>query len=258
MKKNNILRLIIFGIFTCILVNSNAKANETDTTKTSAFNVSSALVSSYVWRGSMATSSPTPNFQTNLSFTKGNFEIGVWGSSDFIGSYKEVDPYLSLTAGKFKFLITDYNWDFDKADYFNYKNNETAHRVEAAILFSGTKVLPIGIMWNTMIYGFDKRSDDSTKQAFSTYIELGYSKGNVSFFLGFTPWASYYNNYGVTTFNQGVSKKEFSIVNIGASITKSIKINENYSLPLKATLAINPAATYTRMDFIHLVFDINF
>jgi hypothetical protein len=109
-----------------------------------------------------------------------------------------------------------------------------------------------------MFYGLDKKPDDSTKQAYSTYIELGYSKGAASIFLGFTPWESYYNNYGVTTFATEAGKKAFSIVNIGASVSKALKINETFSLPLKATLIINPSASYTRSDYIHLVFGITF
>jgi hypothetical protein len=206
----------------------------------------------------MATGSPTPNFQPTLAFTKGIFEIGIWGSTDFVGSYKEADPYVSLTTGHLKFLFTDYNWNFSQANYFNYKNSETGHRFEGTIGFTGTEALPLSITWNTMFYGLDKKSDDSTKQAFSTYIELGYTSGAASFFFGLTPWAGYYNNYGVTTFDQGAGKKTFSVVNIGASVTKALKITETYSLPLKATLVINPSATYSRNDYIHLIFDITF
>ena len=252
MKNKNIL-LVAFLTLTCftsLLV--NAQTSE----PVSPFKVTADLVSSYVWRGSLATGSPTPNFQPTLAFTKGKFEIGVWGSTDFVGSYKEIDPYVSLSSGKLKFAITDYNWNFDQVNYFNLKNSQTGHRFEGTIGFTGSEAMPISVTWNTMFYGLDKKSSDSTKQAYSTYIELGYTKGAASFFLGFTPWASYYNNYGVTTFDLTATKKTFSIVNIGASITKGLKINETYSLPLKATLVINPSATYTRKDFVHLVFGI--
>ena len=224
----------------------------------SPFKITADLVSHYVWRGSMATGSPTPNFQPTLAFTKGKFEIGVWGSTDFVGSYKEVDPYVSVTAGQIKLGVTDYNWNFDRANYFNYKNSETGHRFEGSIGFVGSENIPFSLTWNTMFYGLDKKSEDSTKQAYSTYIELGYSRGSASFFLGFTPWAGYYNNYGVTAFDPGSGKKSFSIVNIGVSVTKALKINDNFSLPLKSTLIINPSATYFRSDYIHLVFGITF
>jgi len=254
MKNKNIL-LVAFITLTCFTsLFVNAQTSE----PVSPFKVTADLVSSYVWRGSLATASPTPNFQPTLAYTKGNFEIGVWGSTDFVGSYKEVDPYVSLSSKLFKFTVTDYNWNFGLANYFNYTNSQTGHRVEGSIGFNGTKEFPVSITWNTMFYGYDKKSTDSTKQAYSTYIELGYTKGAASFFFGFTPWASYYNNYGVTAFDLTAAKKSFSIVNIGASITKALKINETYSLPLKATIVINPSATYSRNDYLHLIFGITF
>ncbi|MCX6320256.1 MAG: hypothetical protein NTX93_00400 [Bacteroidia bacterium] len=253
--KNKYFLLVVFITLACF---ASLPVNAQKSEPVSPFKVTADLVSHYVWRGSMATGSPTPNFQPTLAFTKGNFEIGVWGSTDFVGDYKEVDPYVSFIAGQFKFAFTDYNWNFSQANYFNYKNSETGHRFEGTIGFIGNETVPISVTWNTLFYGLDKKSDDSTRQAYSTYIELGYSNGAASFFFGFTPWSGYYNNYGVTTFDPGAGNKTFSIVNIGASVTKKLKINETFSLPLKATLVINPSATYSRNDYIHLVFGITF
>ncbi len=251
-KKVLLFAILILAGFTDIVLKAQSEESS------SQFKVTCDLVSTYVWRGSMATVSPNPNFQPALAFIKGNFEIGVWGSTDFVGSYKEFDPYISLTAGFMKFGVTDYNWNFNRAGYFNYKNSETGHRIEGTIVFTGLETFPVSATWNTVFYGFDKKSDDSTKQAFSTYVELNYTKGPVTLFFGFTPWPGYYNNYGVTAFDTGADKKSFSIVNIGAGITKALKINEAFSLPLKATLVINPSATYSRNDFVHLVFGITF
>ena len=231
---------------------------QSDGTVSSHFKVTADLVSSYVWRGSIATGNLTPNFQPNLAYSSGSFEIGIWGSTDFVGNYKEFDPYITLSTGHIKFAVTDYDFNFSRANYFNYKNSETGHRIEGTIGFTGVDAFPLSITWNTMLYGFDKKSDDSTKQAFSTYIELGYSKGIASLFFGFTPWAGYYNNYGATNFDAGASKKTFSIVNIGASVTKALKITDSFSLPLKATIVFNPSASYSRNDFVHLVFGITF
>jgi len=253
--KNIYILLLAYITLACF---TNLPVNAQTGEQASPFKVTADLVSHYVWRGSMATGYPTPNFQSTLAFKKGNFEIGVWGCTDFVGSYKEVDSYVSLNAGQFKLAVTDYNWNFDKANYFNEKNSETGHRFEGTFGFTGPEALPISVTWNTMFYGLDKKSDDSTEQAYSTYIELGYSRGATSFFFGFTPWAGYYNNYGVTTFDPGASKKTFSIVNIGASVTKALKINETFYLPLKATLVINPSASYSRDDYIHLVFGTTF
>jgi hypothetical protein len=252
------LRNIFLVAFITLFILENIPAIAQTKEPASPFKVTADLVSHYVWRGSMATGSPTPNFQPTLAYTKANFEIGIWGSTDFVGSYKEVDPYVTYTAGHIKIVLTDYDWNFNHSNYFNYKNSETGHMFEGAIGFTGTDAFPVSVTWNTMFYGFDKKSGDSTKQAFSTYIELGYTKGVASLFFGFTPWSGYYNNYGLTNFDSGASKKTFSIVNIGASVTKALKITETFSLPLKATLVINPSATYSRNDYIHLIFGITF
>jgi hypothetical protein len=254
--KETCNRLISLSVSFFILTNIVLVAQTNETA--SPFKATADLVSTFVWRGSMATESPTPNFQPTLAFMKGNFEIGFWGSIDFAGSYKEVDPYISVTARHLKFVFTDYNWNLGKTNYFNYKNSQTGHRFEGAIGFTGTENIPLSISWNTMIYGLDKKLSDSTKQAFSTYIELGYSRSAANFFLGFTPWSGFYNNYGITAFDEGAGKKTFSIVNIGATVTKALKISETFSLQLKATLVINPSATYSRNDFIHLIFGITF
>jgi hypothetical protein len=154
--------------------------------------------------------------------------------------------------------VTDYDWNFNHSNYFNYKNNETGHMLEGTAGFTGTDAFPISIAWNTIFYGFDKKTADSSRQAFSTYIELGYTKGIVNLFFGFTPWTGLYNNYGTTNFDPGEGRKKFSIVNIGASVSKSLIISDSFSLPLKATLLVNPSASYSRSDYVHLVFGITF
>lgn len=254
MKNRHILLGATLGIISLFILPLTVKSQEVGST--SHFKVSADLVSAYVWRGSLSTSSPTPNIQPTLAFTQGNLEIGVWGTTDFAGSYKELDTYLSYTAGQFKFTFTDYNWNFDKADYFDYSNSETGHRLEGSIGYAGSEKLPISVTWNTMFYGFDKQADDTTKQAFSTYIELGYTRGIATVFFGFTPWTGLYNNYGVTAFDPEAGKKSFSIVNIGISATKAVKITDSFSLPVKATLIVNPSATYSRGDYVSLVIGI--
>jgi hypothetical protein len=254
MKSRAVLHIAFIASYCFTNNHINAQKDE----KISPFKVKADLVSTYVWRGSLATGSQTPNFQPALAYINGKLEIGIWGSTDFIGSYKELDPYIFFSADKIKFGFTDYYWNFSRADYFNYENSETCHRFEGTIGFTGTETIPVSLTWNSMIYGFDKDPDDSTKQAYSTYIELGYTRGIASFFFGFTPWAGYYNNYGATSFDTGAAEKAFSIVNIGASVSKALKISESYYLPVRATLIVNPSATYSRNDFVHLIIVITF
>jgi hypothetical protein len=201
------------------------------------------IVSSYIWRGSLATPSPTPNFQPTLAYGHGALEIGIWGSTDFVGDYKEFDPYVSYTINSsLKVTLTDYDWSFSHAKYFNYKKDETGHMFEGSVAYTGPSSLPISISLNTMFYGYDKK-DTANTQAYSTYIELGYTKGAASFFFGFTPWKSMYTGYS----------KDLAVVNIGATLSRAIKVTSDFSLPVRATFVVNPSA-----QDAHLIFGITF
>jgi len=261
MRKIYYLRTAILGIITSTIISFSTKAQSADSISTSSYKVTADLVSSYVWRGvpcpgmhtvgNSSFVSMSPNFQPTLAYTKGSFEIGAWGSTDFQGGYKEVDLYASYIVGSLKFTVTDYNWNF-KTRYFNYKQKETDHIFEGSVAYSGPQSFPVSIAANVMFAGADKKWDetlsaqDPEKQAYSTYVEFGYAGKYFSPFVGVTPADGYYGDgYGGVT--------GFSIVNIGATSTKSLKITDDYSLPLKATLGFNP-----QKEDIYLVFGITF
>jgi len=254
MKPYYLLSLILL----LLTIGSKTFSQEEQNGKGQQLKLTADLVSSFVWRGSLSTKNPIPSFQPTMSWTHKAIEIGVWGSTGLIDDYKEIDPYLSFSINNIKLTVTDYNWDFEKANYFNFKNSETRHRIEGSITYSGSEKFPISLSLSTFFYGCDKKAEVSTRQAFSTYVELGYSYGITNFFFGFTPWKSLYNNYGTTTFDASASQKNFSIVNIGSTVTKEFKINDKLVLPIKGSLIVNPSASYSRKDFVHLVVSVTF
>lgn len=205
--------------------------------------VTADLVSTYIWRG--VKSSGTPNFQPTIGFTKGGLEVGIWGSTDFIGAYKEVDPYISYTIkDKFKIMVTDYNWNFTHS-YFDFENKTTDHVVEASIGFLGTDNFPLSVQVNTFIYGADKQATNATKQNYSTYVEFNYAFKKWTLIAAITPMDGYYGD--------GYGKYEgFSVCNIGATATRNVKLGD-WEIPLKSTLIINPQA-----EDVFLVFGITF
>jgi hypothetical protein len=200
--------------------------------------VTADIVSTYIWRGTVA--SLNPNIQPTLAIVAGGFEAGVWGSTDFSGSYKEFDPYITYTSRYFKLGISDYDWTFNNTSYFNYKSSETNHILEATIGFLGTEKVPLSITVNTMFYGSDKKWDEasegfSTKQNYSTYVELAYAFGKTGLFLGVTPSNGYYGaGYGKVN--------GFAVCNLGITSTRTIKITPDFELPLKGTVYVNPQA----------------
>ena len=249
------LNKVILGIIACVIISFSTQAQTKDSTATSSVKVTADLVSSYVWRGVLSTATPTPNFQPTLAFVRGGLEAGVWGSTDFTGSYKEADVYVSYATGPLKFTVTDYYWlntTNTGLRYFNYKNTTTNHIFEGSVAYSGPQSFPVSIAANVMFAGADKKYDsllnaaNPEKQAYSTYIEVGYAGKYFSPFVGITPADGYYGDgYGGVT--------GFSVVNIGATSTKLLKLTKDYSLPLKATLGFNP-----QKEDIYLVFGITF
>jgi len=239
-------RILTIGI-ALFMFSHLAFSQSKDTTKAPkvTFKATTDVVSSYIWRGTIA--SPNPNIQPTLAIDAGGLEVGVWGSTDFLGSYKEVDPYISYTLKTFKATFTDYDWNFkspttgNPISYFDYKNKTTGHIFEGSIAFLGTEKFPLSIAINTMIYGNDKKfsktlgAQDSSKQNYSTYIELGYTFKQFSVLLGVTPSDGYYGDgYGKVG--------GFSVCNIGISSSRNIKFSKDFEMPLKASLFINPQA----------------
>ena len=217
--------------------------------------VTADIVSSYVWRG--VYSGTDPSFQPTLSYLNGGLEIGVWGSTNFKGTYKEADLYVSYTFKSLKVTLTDYNWTFGKS-YFNYTDSITDHIFEVSLAYTFPETFPLTISANTMVYGADKKFDmktgtyDIKKQAYSTYVELSYPYKNASFFLGITPADGYYGD-GYGNGDSFGGNAEFGVCNVGVAATRNIKITDSFSLPVKATLGFNP-----QKEDAYLVFGITF
>lgn len=218
------------------LVTTAASASAQDS-KGGSFNVSTDVVSSYVWRGVAQEGSKggTPNIQPTVSYTNGAFSLGAWGSYAFSGGVKEVDLYATLAlSSSFSLTVTDYNWNNGNdgsPGYFNYKNDETGHVFEGTLAFAGTKSFPLSVSWNTMFYGADKNLKG--KNAFSTYVELGLPlASNVKAFLG----ASLFDSPGIYA-NTG-----FSVINLGVKVSKELKLTDSFSLPVYGIIGANPQA----------------
>jgi len=219
-------KMISKGILTLAFAASAAVAS-------AQFNVGTDVVSSYVWRGckqdfSTTAPSQSPNIQPYVSYTIGGLTLGTWGSSSFTGTVKEVDLYATYAlTSSLALTVTDYNWLFTPGkSIFNYGSG-TDHIFEATLAYAGTEALPLSASVNTMFAGADKTS--TGKQAFSTYVELGYTLGNAKIFAGGsvldTPM------YG----GAGVS-------NVGLKVSKSIEITDKFSLPVYGVAGLNPLA----------------
>lgn len=238
MKRISILFIsMIIGI-TCI---STIQAQDDDSLK---LNASADICSRYIWRGLDYGSAPS--VQPTLSLIKKNFEIGYWGAISTLGTYNEADLYVKYSIKSFYLTVTDYFFPVNSIPstkterYFNYEDKTTGHIFEGLIGWKGSEKFPLYIFAGTSFYGADK--DTSGNNRYSTYAEAGYSfklKNNgLDAFIGFTPFEGLYGN-------------DIGVVNIGLAGSKKIKITENFDLPAKVTLVVNP-----QTENIHLVFGI--
>lgn len=211
---------------------------------------SAELVSSYIWRGTPAITSISgqpmlaPHLQPTVGLAISGFEIGAWGSTDFTGSYQELDLYALYSFKGITATVTDYFWvaDWATKPYFLYKNETTGHIIEVALAYEFSKI-PLSISAATMIFGNDKRYDPQpvegkpAKNNFSTYIEMGYafkvSDYNFDAFVGVTPADGFYGDgYG--------NKTGFGVVNTGLTVSKKIKLSEKIETTFRSSLIFNP------------------
>jgi hypothetical protein len=238
MKQKTII--FLFAIFAC----ASLFAQDSDSTSTNKakINVAADVMSRYVWRG--LDYGASPSIQPTLSLVKGNFEIGYWGAMSILGTYSEADIYAKYTTNGISIIATDYFFPGDGipsssyTKYFNYDSKTTGHMVEAALQYKGGEKLPISLLAGTFIWGNDY--DVNGDNRYSTYIEAGYTlninDNNFDLFIG-------------ATTSEGAYGSEAGIVNAGITGYKTIKVTDNFELPVKASVVLNP-----QTENIHFVF----
>ena len=202
-------------------------AQDSINNKPSPFDFSTDIVSAFIWRGVQI--SNVPNIQPQLTFTKGNFELGCWGSQSINGDYSELDINASYSKGLFSFTLSDYFvfTDYPDETYFNYSKNSTVHAYEGNITFSGTEKFPLSISASTFFYGNDV--DTSGNNYYSTYVEATYPLKYFDIILGATPAKGLYAN-------------GFGIVNTSLKVYHDIKISDHFSIPASFSIMANPYA----------------
>jgi len=214
--------LVLFGI-------TNTRAQE--------ISVGTDFVSRYIWRG-IDLGSNTPSLQPTIELTTGGLTAGFWGAyslSDPAG-LNEIDIYASYSielaeSGNLSLGITDYtnpNSGTKIGNFNNYDDPEGpgAHFIELNVAYSGPESMPLTLSFNYFLYNVANNP---------IYFQVGYDTSikdvSLSLFLGLTPGDDD-GYYGVT---------EFSIINLGFTASKEIKITESFSLPLFGSIILNPA-----------------
>lgn len=239
------LRIKFFVLILLSGVTLNSFAQE-DSQSKSKISVGADLASSYLWRGFELGNGPAVQPWGELSH-KG-FTLGAWGSYEFSGGFKEVDLYGKYTLRDFSLLFVDLffpGYEGLNQNFFNFKNSTTGHSAELGLSFNGNEKIPFSIYGGVMLYGVavDPVNGDSTRVNHSPYFEVKY--------LGNLRDYSYNLFVGLTPFRSTLYMTEgFGVINLGVSAQKTVKVTENFSIPMRLTLATNPVIEKIYLTFI--------
>ncbi len=240
MKKKYLLILsvvvLLLGTTSIQSYSSSLPVVEEDTVPSLSFSLNADIVSRYIWRGLPL--SQNPNIQPYASMTYRNVTFGAWGSYAISEPYAEVDLFLSWDVGAFTLTLNDYynedETDMSVNNYFQFSDRDTIvtpHSLEGQITFNGTDGFPLSLTLATFFYGNDRNEDN--KNYFSTYLELGYEhsigENTLSWFLG-------------GTVNEGFYADKAAVVNMGVTASRELKFSESFTMPVSASLILNPDA----------------
>jgi len=222
------LRIFLIGMILSIGMSSmNAQEEESG----SSFDLGADLVSNYIWRGTKFGTGPA--VQPFVEFSAGGLSVGSWGSFGITDAEApEADLYLSygfdfgLSIG-----VTDYY--YPGTEYFDYSTATGAHGLEVNL---GYEIAGISIGANYMI----NEAGGAGTAGGDMYFELGYSVKSLGLFVGAGDgWHT--------------SDGEFSVCNVGLSVSKEIEISKSYSLPLSGSVILNPET-----EQYYVVFGVSF
>jgi len=199
---------------------------QSDTLPAVSLSANVDLMSRFIWRG--LENGHAPSIQPCVSASLKGFTLGAWGAYKLTGEGgQETDFYLSKTIGFVTIAIWDY-WSFNDTsafDFFNYREETTAHVLEAQVLLSGGETVPFNFIAAYFFYGADTSK--------SIYLELQYfhKLGTADFvaFAGYQLKGTYY-------------APKAAFVNIGCTVKKSIPVTDRFSLPLSVSLILNPSS----------------
>jgi hypothetical protein len=207
------------------------------------------VMSRYVWRG--VDYGNAPSIQPSISYTAGALSVGTWGAyslgsfgTDSSGNAKvfaEHDLWasygISSSAGTFSILFTGYFYPSNGLKYFNFNSTGGSHVLEAGLSYTGLESFPVTA---AVYYNFHNDVDHSA------YVQVSYGLTaetyGLTLFAGATPAKS---SWYVTT--------DAAFINVGLTLTKSIKMTDAFSLPVSATYAVNP-----HIEQSYLIFGMSF
>jgi hypothetical protein len=203
------MKKLIFAALIALTFYGNAVAQDVD--------MGADFVSSYVWRG-VAYGGPSVQPWIELGF--GDLAFGAWGSFDFVANApSENDYYLSYSLGDLSIGVTDYYY---RTTFSETSDTAGSHAIELNL---GYAVGALSFSGNFIV----NEAPAAGSAGSDMYFEVGYTAGNVNLFVGAGDgWHS--------------TDTEFTVVNVGISASKEIKVTEDFSIPVTGAIVFNPDA----------------
>lgn len=267
-----IANLLLFAS-NCFSQDNNALLDTISQEKEKKWDASLEILNCYIWRGQSyggnnITIQPAINYAINKKLT-----FGFWASKNFkknyyfqdgstTNSYQEIDLSLTYKINRYiKIQIYDYYWPtVEKVEginnnYFNY-GNDSVQTVDANLLLDFSDIWkPLKITISTFLAGNDFKYDsfgNNPKQNFTTYIEVGYSFGNVfekvskeTFQnINIEPVIGAVLNNQAQYYSAGDYNKP-SLINLGVKATRELELNKNLLLPIYLSYIHNASLTNT-------------
>lgn len=233
LKNKTLIVFLIFGLPAILKSGINAQEK-----KTWQLDLRADLYSRHLWRGDQLGN--TPAVEPEITLSKGNFGISVWGASTFNNSYSEIDIILNYKVLPFmNLLFYDYYNPVLGAEnkFMKYSGSEMRHSFELTADFEKDD-FPFSLLAGVFLYG--DRDSQTTKERFSMYIEPGYKTRIIHpylyLFAGFTPFEGYYAN-------------NFAFINLGATLSESFSVGKKIEIPAKLTFCGNPYTNKTWLVF---------
>lgn len=218
-----------------------------------SLSVNADLVSRYIWRGINV--NDAFNIQPALTLSVSGFSFGFWGSYsltnnlDYNNYGQELDTWLGYNFAfengmSIGAIVTDYYFPNAGIPWGNWDNYDSpdgpgAHTIETGLLLKGPNAFPISLSGYIVVY-----NDEGNNTYFQADYPITVADVALNLFVGAAGGSEVNPIYGTETFN---------VINIGLKASKSIKITEDYSLPVYASFILNP-----RAEISYLVFGLTF
>lgn len=208
------------------------------------------LQTNHLWRGIEVADGLVITSDLNYTFLNGLVNVGFWGGTNSIGSYKEFNNHLSFNYGRFSLAFWDaYNFSpgasYNNREFFNYKANSTGRFLDAIASYRFNESFPLFLSWSTIVFGRD-RNETNTSNKYSTfcYAEYPLFKQN--------KWCVESGIGGVFALNGSGSKSNFygdtyGIVHVALKVTYDFKVG-SYCMPLYFCGVWNPQSARAFMQ----------